>query len=833
MNADCLKICQQLVIKRRFNEAINKYRQSLEENPENFVVHVHLGSLLNQLNRTDEAIMEYHRSIELKPNSAYCHYNLGLAYVKHGSLEEAEQCFRQAISIQPRFYQIYNNLGEVLLHKSMVDDAILSFKQAIELNFCSYKAHFNLGECFYFKQEWEISIAEYQISINIHPSFFRSNFGLGQALAQVDKAEEATGYYRRAIALEPEFFWSYLKLADVLKSMGETDEAITMYRRANQIDPEASAWSHYNLGLALYEQNQIDEAISCYRQAIRVDPDFFWPHLKLADALSSQGHNQEAITMYHRANQIDPEASAWSHYNLGLALYEQNQIDEAISCYRQAIRVDPDFFWPHLKLADALSSQGHNQEAIAMYHRAIELNPDVTPWAYYNLGDALNTEGKYEEAITCYHQALNIDPQLFQAYVRLGDTLDQLNQHTEATDMYKKAIDLSHQTTALPYYNLGNLLIKQNKIYEAIYYYYKGILTHNKHDDIYLQLGKILTKLGRYDEANEIYHQAVLNNSKDFKYDSGYYICDYLQEAKSLKYNSQDIPKNCVFITARFRTGSSYLYSLLDCLDNADVFYEPLNEDLLNWLPKNEEDSCKNKQLYNHTFGGKYFSEYQSLNLNQDLEKLHSITFSGIKLVMSSKDEFHQMKSYLNFIIDNPSKNYKVLQFNRIDFRLGWVKFHFPNAVIVNLRRNNRDIYASYIEMYKKNNQTNNYNPYENKIGYLFNLNSYINMFNDFCNYKLENIKINDYEKLYLINRLSNIWSDNFADLVIEYESLVQEPVTAITKIASMIPGLTLKLKKEIIPPYQNRINVWEMYHSESWFLECEQKCEEIIKNIL
>lgn len=113
-----------------------------------------------------------------------------------------------------------------------------------------------------------------------------------------------------------------------------------------------------------------------------------------------------------------------------------------------------------------------------------------------------------------------------------------------------------------------------------------------------------------------------------------------------------------------------------------------------------------------------------------------------------------------------------------------------------------------------------------------------MNILQNFCGYKINNTELtiqsyNNYEKIYLINQLSNLWADKFADIVISYESLVENPVDILSKIVAHIPNFTLNFAESIIPPRKDRVNIWDNYHSEDWFEECEQKCDRILKQIL
>jgi hypothetical protein len=325
------------------------------------------------------------------------------------------------------------------------------------------------------------------------------------------------------------------------------------------------------------------------------------------------------------------------------------------------------------------------------------------------------------------------------------------------------------------------------------------------------------------------------NNIQQFEDLTTYFINDK-NKIQNLDYTE----KSCIFITARYRTGSSYLYSLFSSLKNTVAFLEPLHPNLLDIIDKDENWHETHKIIASHTFKSKYFNEYKALDVDvSSLSSLYKDYFSSRKILASASDVYDELKSYLEFIIASASEKLKVLQFNRVDYRLGWLKFNFPQALIVNLRRNPRDIYASYVNSHLKRKgigvqqQEIDFNPDDN-IGYLYHLDEYINVLDRYSIIPINSIeKLNNYEKVYILNKLSNLWADNFADLVIEYESLIDDPVSVLRTIVSQIKGFELDLATEVIEARKDRVNVWQKYHSEAWFQECESKCDRLLEQKL
>ena len=309
----------------------------------------------------------------------------------------------------------------------------------------------------------------------------------------------------------------------------------------------------------------------------------------------------------------------------------------------------------------------------------------------------------------------------------------------------------------------------------------------------------------------------------------------YLVENIPLKdLSPQETLKSSIFITARYRTGSTYLYSLFSSLANTATFYEPLNYHLIDNLDKDDRQTQQDKLQFAHTLKGGYLADYQFLD-RKKLIKYFRREFNLTHIVMSATEQSDELKDYIHFLLSTYPQKLKFLQFNRIDFRLPWFKFNFPQALIVNLRRNPRDIYASFVGMFLRKNpgkpQVNLENGVETTIDDV-GLNEELDALSRVFALQSLTENLNSYQKIYLLNQLSNRWADLFADLVVEYESLIKDPIAVITEIMSYLPTWKPNFDREFIEAKKNRINVWQEYHPNSWFKNNEIVCDELIEQL-
>lgn len=74
---------------KKYVEAIDAYRSSIDLNPDISESHNNLGLAYSALDRMAEAISEFEQAVKLSPEYAAAHYNLGVAFLQTGRKREA------------------------------------------------------------------------------------------------------------------------------------------------------------------------------------------------------------------------------------------------------------------------------------------------------------------------------------------------------------------------------------------------------------------------------------------------------------------------------------------------------------------------------------------------------------------------------------------------------------------------------------------------------------------------------------------------------------------------------------------------------------------------
>jgi O-antigen biosynthesis protein len=184
----------------------------------------------------------------------------------------------------------------------------------------------------------------------------------------------------------------------------------------------------------------------------------------------------------------------------------QGEWQQAIACYREAIAINPKSVTAYQQWGEALLSLEQWEEAIDIYHRSLKINPDFD-WSYYNLGEALSQLERWEEAIIAYQQGLDLNPNLPSIYKKLANTFYQravvdresildyyrnlIKVNPEEVSFYHQALELQPQDAQL-YLGLGNALVVNNKLDQAIVAYQMALQLQPDNRRAKIELNKLL-----------------------------------------------------------------------------------------------------------------------------------------------------------------------------------------------------------------------------------------------------------------------------------------------------------------------------------------------------
>jgi tetratricopeptide (TPR) repeat protein len=196
------------------------------------------------------------------------------------------------------------------------------------------------------------------------------------------------------------------------------------------------------------------------------------------------------------------------------ALFDQRRFAEAAEEARSARESDPKMRQAWKLSGLSLQLAGRMPEAEKEFAAALHLFPN-DPDLWFYLARVQYLQSSLKPAESSARRAIELQPDHAGAHTQLAMTLEALNDYTNALDHYRRGAELGRKLQrqpTLPLVYAANLLVKLNRVEEALDYLTQAEAIDPQSSEIRLSRGRALEKLGRLAEAEKEYQQAATND---------------------------------------------------------------------------------------------------------------------------------------------------------------------------------------------------------------------------------------------------------------------------------------------------------------------------------
>ncbi|MGK7893136.1 MAG: tetratricopeptide repeat protein [Xenococcus sp. (in: cyanobacteria)] len=446
--------------------------------------------------------LEIYRAIRDRNGEAHSLNNLGLAYDSLEKYSQAIEYYQQSLAI---FQEIGDrqekadsllNLGTVYRNLKQYSQAIEYYQQSLaifqEIGDRNGEANSlnNLGVVYQSLGQYSKAIDYFEQSLIIRRDIgdrkgeagSLNNLGLAyQSLGQYSKTIE---YYKQSLTILQEIGYrkgeasSLNNLGNVYQSLGQYPQSIDDFKQSLAIQQEigdrnGEAGSLGNLGNTYRNLGQYPQAIEYHKQSLAIQQEI-GDHNGEASSLGNLGNAYESLGQYQKAIDFhqqsliidqeigDREGEAGSLQNLGVVHQSLGHYSKAIDYFEQSLIIQRDI-GDREGEAGSLNNLGLAYQSLGQYSKTIEYykqslaiqqeigdrkNEGIT---LSNLGDVYNQQEQFELAIVFYKQSVKV--------------LEGIRQDIRVLE--RQLQESYTETVAGPYRNLADLLLSQDRIYEA------------------------------------------------------------------------------------------------------------------------------------------------------------------------------------------------------------------------------------------------------------------------------------------------------------------------------------------------------------------------------
>ena len=257
--------------------------------------------------------------------------------------------------------------------------------------------------------------------------------------------------------------------------------------------------------------------------------------------------------------------------------------------------------------------------------------------------------------------------------------------------------------------------------------------------------------------------------------------------------------KNLVFLSGDFSSGSTLLWTLFRQTGDFHCLYEPLHERLREFM------IYPLRAYEHHFFSENYFREYKGY---KEIFNLHKEKWGKNDFYLDEKSNSPDLLAYLHYIIGMSfsRKDNVVLQFNRVAFKLSWLKRNFPSVPIIEIVRDPDKQWNSIVK--RSQNHHGREDVGQETVNFMgMGMANWCNQLQQyFPELRPENSNTG-YERFLKLYNLSREQHNKYADLSIRFEDLTSNFEVEGKKIFDLV-GYNddiMHLKQFVIPPSEQK----------------------------
>ncbi len=270
-------------------------------------VHVTFGEVLTKLGRFDEAILRFREALDQRPDSAPAMLGLAEALDRAGRDTEAKQMYEKAIAARPQYWAGYNKLGVFHYRRGQLEDAERQFRKVVSLTPDNTRALNNLGGIYFSTGRFDEAAERFRDSLDISETAAGWS-NLGTALYYVGRFDDAASAFDHATEMAPGNHLFWMNLGDALRwSEKRKSEAVDAYLKAVALSREAigrdpgNANAHAVAAASYAKLGESEPARDFMSRAVALGPDD--PDILLLASVTAHiaGRDEEAGELLARA----------------------------------------------------------------------------------------------------------------------------------------------------------------------------------------------------------------------------------------------------------------------------------------------------------------------------------------------------------------------------------------------------------------------------------------------------------------------------------------------------------------------------------------------------
>ncbi len=479
-------------------QAVEAYRKSIELDPGNRTLYLHIATLLIQLDRQDEAIETMQTLVRRDPEAVEPLQWMATVYRASGRVPEAASTYQRLIDLQPGTAEPVVKLASLFLRNDREDRALSV-------------------------------LHKYRDSVDDPVDIYRFLAGIYGRRASgesdpkdADRArKQALKYYQLLSRHDPDNAAAHLYAGDLALDLEKPDLAVTLFEKASRLRPDDPDMQK-KLALGYVAAGEREKAIEALEASLDEEAPTTPVLLLMGELYEKLGDTENAALNYELAAQADSEHAPKAYMRLALLLMDEDPA-RAEEVLEEALGRYPDHPRLHEMSGFLFLHEESYDRALTHFDRAAETFddlPDESPRPNFHFYHAVTAQqaGHPGAAATNLVRAADNNPAFINAYAQfLFQREDDADRRTGIPVLQRVARLLGPPHKARVYMFTGLLHKQLGEDSDAVEAFEKAralAVEHGVEDDVltprfYFWYGAATEQAGDFEAAVPLFETCI------------------------------------------------------------------------------------------------------------------------------------------------------------------------------------------------------------------------------------------------------------------------------------------------------------------------------------
>lgn len=469
-----LIIAQYYLSSKRHDQAIEKCKSVLEENPDDTDARIFLGRAYIVTKDYEQAIEEIKTAISNNQDNYEAHILLSQAYAFMDDKTNVIRSLETAIFKQPKNPSGYVYLGNYYASEKSYKEALYQYREAEEIDSKNTLIKNKIALMYTYLNQYDKAIETFNQIRNIDGIIPENELFAVQCLLHQNKTDEAEKRCLKILEKYPKNLQTLFMLSKFYLNNKELELAEKYLKTIINNAPGGSMEHEAYITLSsIYGIKKNTDALKVLlTDGLKRFSSSEQIRFGLGKVMLSEKNYDDAENLFKEGITILPKVAA-NHYGLGLVYLSKNDLSSAETSFREALELNPKHYKTLSAYTSTLWQQGKRDETFTFIKSSRDTNPDATELMvllarYYEL------DKKIDDAEDTLIQAKAADPSSIFILNLLSDFYLRQKNYDKAMENLERIITINKDIPQT-YSKMAQIYNKQGDFENELKFYQKSL----------------------------------------------------------------------------------------------------------------------------------------------------------------------------------------------------------------------------------------------------------------------------------------------------------------------------------------------------------------------